>query len=101
MSTNSKEIELIFLLLLNYKNHKQHPVFLFRPPCSPSQRCKVYTQKGVMPATPSSHTLAQDSQAADVLTSDSMRHSIHFSSRTLPMLKLADIFSVSVLLFKI
>lgn len=54
-----------------------------------------------MPATPSSHTLAQDSQATDVLTSDSMRHSIHLSSRTLPMLKLADIFSVSVLLFKL
>uniref|UniRef100_A0A665V1F8 Kinesin family member 26Ba n=1 Tax=Echeneis naucrates TaxID=173247 RepID=A0A665V1F8_ECHNA len=34
----------------------------YRPPSSPSQRCKVYTQKGVMPATPppSSHTLAQD-----------------------------------------
>ncbi|XP_029701768.1 kinesin-like protein KIF26B isoform X3 [Takifugu rubripes] len=44
----------------------------YRPPCSPSQRCKVYTQKGVMPATPplSSHTLAQDSQATDALTSD-------------------------------
>uniref|UniRef100_H3C572 Kinesin family member 26B n=1 Tax=Tetraodon nigroviridis TaxID=99883 RepID=H3C572_TETNG len=43
------------------------------PPCSPSQRCKVHTQKGVMPATPplSSHTLAQDSQATDALTSDS------------------------------
>uniref|UniRef100_A0A3Q1GJD4 Kinesin family member 26Ba n=1 Tax=Acanthochromis polyacanthus TaxID=80966 RepID=A0A3Q1GJD4_9TELE len=24
----------------------------YRPPSSPSQRCKVYTQKGVMPATP-------------------------------------------------
>uniref|UniRef100_A0A3Q3VYQ9 Kinesin motor domain-containing protein n=1 Tax=Mola mola TaxID=94237 RepID=A0A3Q3VYQ9_MOLML len=46
----------------------------YRPPSSPSQRCKVYTQKGVMPATPplSSHTLAQDSQATDALTSDSM-----------------------------
>ncbi|XP_067344872.1 kinesin-like protein KIF26B isoform X2 [Channa argus] len=42
----------------------------YRPPSSPSQRCKVYTQKGVMPATPplSSHTLAQDGQ--DALTSD-------------------------------
>ncbi|KAM9860568.1 kinesin-like protein KIF26B [Aulostomus maculatus] len=44
----------------------------YRPPSSPSQRCKVYTQKGVMPATPplSSHTLAQDSQTTDTLTSD-------------------------------
>lgn len=49
-------------------------VYLLRPPSSPSQRCKVYTQKGVMPATPplSSHTLAQDGQATDALTSDSM-----------------------------
>ncbi|KAK0136874.1 Kinesin-like protein KIF26B [Merluccius polli] len=39
----------------------------YRPPSSPSQRCKVYTQKGVMPGTPplSSHTLAQDGQAAE------------------------------------
>lgn len=46
---------------------------LLRPPSSPSQRCKVYTQKGVMPATPSlsSLTLAQDSQAPEALTSDS------------------------------
>ncbi|XP_071383048.1 kinesin-like protein KIF26B, partial [Centroberyx affinis] len=44
----------------------------YRPPSSPSQRCKVYTQKGVMPGTPplSSHTLAQDGQAADSLTPD-------------------------------
>ncbi|KAF1393019.1 hypothetical protein PFLUV_G00034050 [Perca fluviatilis] len=44
----------------------------YRPPSSPSQRCKVYTQKGVMPATPplSSHTLAQDGQTTDTLTSD-------------------------------
>ncbi|TMS12847.1 Kinesin-like protein KIF26B [Larimichthys crocea] len=44
----------------------------YRPPSSPSQRCKVYTQKGVMPATPplSSHTLAQDGQATDALISD-------------------------------
>ncbi|XP_017274240.1 kinesin-like protein KIF26B isoform X2 [Kryptolebias marmoratus] len=44
----------------------------YRPPSSPSQRSKVYTQKGVMPATPpqSSHTLAQDSQTTDALTSD-------------------------------
>ncbi|KAM4744039.1 kinesin-like protein KIF26B isoform 2-T2 [Anableps anableps] len=44
----------------------------YRPSSSPSQRCKVYTQKGVMPATPppSSHTLAQDGQATDALTSD-------------------------------
>ncbi|TNN60793.1 Kinesin-like protein KIF26B [Liparis tanakae] len=44
----------------------------YRPPSSPSQRCKVYTQKCVMPATPSlsSTTLAQDGQAADALTSD-------------------------------
>ncbi|KAK2854212.1 hypothetical protein Q5P01_006873 [Channa striata] len=44
----------------------------YRPPSSPSQRCKVYTQKGVMPATPplSSHSLAQDGQATDALTSD-------------------------------
>uniref|UniRef100_A0A3Q2UM74 Kinesin family member 26B n=1 Tax=Fundulus heteroclitus TaxID=8078 RepID=A0A3Q2UM74_FUNHE len=44
----------------------------YRPPSSPSQRCKVYTQKGVTPATPppSSHNLAQDGQATDALTSD-------------------------------
>ncbi|XP_042343790.1 kinesin-like protein KIF26B [Plectropomus leopardus] len=44
----------------------------YRPPSSPSQRCKVYTQKGVMPATPplSSHTLAQDGQATEALASD-------------------------------
>ncbi|XP_069378346.1 kinesin-like protein KIF26B [Paralichthys olivaceus] len=44
----------------------------YRPPSSPSQRCKVYTQKGVMPATPplSSHTLAQDGQATEALMSD-------------------------------
>ncbi|XP_040057218.2 kinesin-like protein KIF26B isoform X2 [Gasterosteus aculeatus] len=44
----------------------------FRPPCSPSQRCKVYTQKCVLPATPplSSHTLAQDGQTTEALTSD-------------------------------
>ncbi|XP_051235142.1 kinesin-like protein KIF26B isoform X2 [Dicentrarchus labrax] len=44
----------------------------YRPPSSPSQRCKVYTQKGVMPATPplSSYTLAQDGQATEALTSD-------------------------------
>lgn len=54
-------------------------VFLLRPPSSPSQRSKVYTQKGVMPATPpqSSHTLAQDSQATDALTSDS-KHGFQF-----------------------
>ncbi|KAM9817540.1 LOW QUALITY PROTEIN: kinesin-like protein KIF26B [Neosynchiropus ocellatus] len=34
----------------------------YRPPSSPSQRCKVYTQKGVIPATPP--------QTADPLTSD-------------------------------
>uniref|UniRef100_A0A3B5LYI6 Kinesin family member 26B n=1 Tax=Xiphophorus couchianus TaxID=32473 RepID=A0A3B5LYI6_9TELE len=40
----------------------------YRPPSSPSQRCKVYTQKGVMPSTPppSSHSLAQDGQATEV-----------------------------------
>nr|XP_061796210.1 kinesin-like protein KIF26B [Nerophis lumbriciformis] len=45
----------------------------YRPPSSPSQRCKVYTQKGVIPATSplSSHTLAQDGQATEALTSDS------------------------------
>ncbi|XP_036405680.1 kinesin-like protein KIF26B isoform X2 [Megalops cyprinoides] len=34
----------------------------YRPPSSPSQRCKVYTQKGVMPSTPplSSHSLCRD-----------------------------------------
>nr|XP_020495267.1 kinesin-like protein KIF26B [Labrus bergylta] len=45
----------------------------YRPPSSPSQRCKVYTQKGVMPATPplSSHTLAQEGQQiTEALTSD-------------------------------
>uniref|UniRef100_A0A3B4Z5X4 Kinesin family member 26B n=1 Tax=Stegastes partitus TaxID=144197 RepID=A0A3B4Z5X4_9TELE len=33
----------------------------YRPPSSPSQRCKVYTQKGVMPATPPLSSLAADS----------------------------------------
>ncbi|KAI4887950.1 hypothetical protein NFI96_009536 [Prochilodus magdalenae] len=35
----------------------------YKPPSSPSQRCKVYTQKGVMPGTPphSSHSLHRDS----------------------------------------
>uniref|UniRef100_A0A3P9K149 Kinesin family member 26Ba n=1 Tax=Oryzias latipes TaxID=8090 RepID=A0A3P9K149_ORYLA len=44
----------------------------YRPPSSPSQRCKVYTQKGVMPASPSlsSHTLVQDAQPSDAITSD-------------------------------
>ncbi|XP_061621804.1 kinesin-like protein KIF26B isoform X2 [Phyllopteryx taeniolatus] len=44
----------------------------YRPPSSPSQRCKVYTQKGVIPATSplSSHTLSQDGQATEALTSD-------------------------------
>ncbi|KAG7461119.1 hypothetical protein MATL_G00206650 [Megalops atlanticus] len=34
----------------------------YKPPSSPSQRCKVYTQKGVMPSTPplSSHSLCRD-----------------------------------------
>ncbi|XP_077095102.1 kinesin-like protein KIF26B isoform X2 [Siphateles boraxobius] len=34
----------------------------YKPPSSPSQRCKVYTQKGVMPGTPphSSHNLNLD-----------------------------------------
>ncbi|KAG7279943.1 hypothetical protein CRUP_009918 [Coryphaenoides rupestris] len=42
----------------------------YRPPSSPSQRCKVYTQKGVMPGTPplSSDTLAQDGQAVEAVT---------------------------------
>ncbi|XP_077478957.1 kinesin-like protein KIF26B isoform X3 [Stigmatopora argus] len=45
----------------------------YRPPSSPSQRCKVYTQKGVVPATSplSSQTFAQDGQATEALTSDS------------------------------
>ncbi|XP_061670403.1 kinesin-like protein KIF26B isoform X2 [Syngnathoides biaculeatus] len=44
----------------------------YRPPSSPTQRCKVYTQKGVIPATSplSSHTLGQDGQATEALTSD-------------------------------
>ncbi|CAB1459810.1 unnamed protein product [Pleuronectes platessa] len=44
----------------------------YRPPSSPSQRCKVYTQKGVLPATAplSSYTLAQDGQATEALMSD-------------------------------
>ncbi|XP_054625618.1 kinesin-like protein KIF26B isoform X2 [Dunckerocampus dactyliophorus] len=44
----------------------------YRAPLSPSQRCKVYTQKCVMPATPPlpSHNLAQDGQTTDALTSD-------------------------------
>ncbi|XP_061820344.2 kinesin-like protein KIF26B [Nerophis lumbriciformis] len=44
----------------------------YRPPLSPSQRCKVHTQKCVIPATPplSSHTLAQDGQITESLNSD-------------------------------
>ncbi|XP_051918783.1 kinesin-like protein KIF26B isoform X7 [Hippocampus zosterae] len=44
----------------------------YRPPSSPSQRCKVYTQKGVIPATSplASHTLAQEGQATEALNSD-------------------------------
>lgn len=44
----------------------------YRPPSSPSQRCKVYTQKCVMPTTPplSSNTLAQDGQGTDAQASD-------------------------------
>ncbi|CAL8236422.1 unnamed protein product, partial [Boreogadus saida] len=40
------------------------------PPSSPSQRCKVYTQKGVIPGTPplSSHSLAQDGQTTEAVT---------------------------------
>lgn len=58
----------------------------FRPPSSPSQRCKVYTQKGVMPASPSlsSHTLVQDAQPSDAITSDSKFKIIiysHFSKK--------------------
>uniref|UniRef100_A0A672PKQ7 Kinesin family member 26B n=1 Tax=Sinocyclocheilus grahami TaxID=75366 RepID=A0A672PKQ7_SINGR len=36
----------------------------YKPPSSPSQRCKVYTQKGIMPGTPphSSHNLNKDSR---------------------------------------
>uniref|UniRef100_A0A8C1WCE4 Kinesin family member 26Ba n=1 Tax=Cyprinus carpio TaxID=7962 RepID=A0A8C1WCE4_CYPCA len=36
----------------------------YKPPSSPSHRCKVYTQKGVMPGTPphSSHNLNKDSR---------------------------------------
>ncbi|TRZ03657.1 hypothetical protein DNTS_031813 [Danionella cerebrum] len=36
----------------------------YKPPSSPSQRCKLYTQKGVMPSTPSqsSHNLYLDSR---------------------------------------
>ncbi|XP_046711074.1 kinesin-like protein KIF26B isoform X2 [Silurus meridionalis] len=52
----------------------------YKPPSSPSQRCKVYTQKGVMPSTPphSSQNLYRDSgksstesllQASDFRTS--------------------------------
>lgn len=59
-------------------------VFFPRPPCSPSQRCKVYTQKCVLPATPplSSHTLAQDGQTTEALTSDSMLLSLCFCFTT-------------------
>ncbi|KAF7211764.1 kinesin-like protein KIF26B isoform X1 [Nothobranchius furzeri] len=60
----------------------------YRPPSSPSQRSKVYTQKGVMPATPplSSHTLAQDIQTSDnSLAADSGRSSTEsLLSRTSP-----------------
>ncbi|KAM9410103.1 kinesin-like protein KIF26B [Pholidichthys leucotaenia] len=42
----------------------------YRPPCSPSQRCKVYTQKGVMPVMPPLSSQTQDGQATEALTSD-------------------------------
>uniref|UniRef100_A0A3Q2Z7M0 Kinesin family member 26B n=1 Tax=Hippocampus comes TaxID=109280 RepID=A0A3Q2Z7M0_HIPCM len=53
----------------------------YRPPSSPSQRCKVYTQKGVIPATSplASHTLAQEGQATEALTSDSITSPVGMS----------------------
>ncbi|XP_028981433.2 kinesin-like protein KIF26B isoform X2 [Esox lucius] len=45
----------------------------YRPPSSPSQRCKVYTQKGVMPGTPP--LSCQSLSAADSLVADSGRSS--------------------------
>nr|XP_013995448.1 unnamed protein product [Salmo salar] len=45
----------------------------YRPPSSPSQRCKVYTQKGVMPGTPP--LSCQSLSTADSLAADSGRSS--------------------------
>ncbi|CDQ94487.1 unnamed protein product, partial [Oncorhynchus mykiss] len=45
----------------------------YRPPSSPSQRCKVYTQKGVMPGTPP--LSCQSLSTADSLAADSVRSS--------------------------
>ncbi|XP_006779988.1 kinesin-like protein KIF26B isoform X2 [Neolamprologus brichardi] len=42
----------------------------YRPPSSPSQRCKVYTQKGVIPAMQPVSSNTQEGQAPDALTSD-------------------------------
>ncbi|XP_055086768.1 kinesin-like protein KIF26B [Periophthalmus magnuspinnatus] len=57
----------------------------YRPPASPSQRCKVYTQKCVMPTTPplSSNTLAQDCQASEAPAGRSSTDSV--LSRTSPV----------------
>uniref|UniRef100_A0A673ZQ97 Kinesin family member 26B n=1 Tax=Salmo trutta TaxID=8032 RepID=A0A673ZQ97_SALTR len=61
----------------------------YRPPSSPSQRCKVYTQKGVMPGTPP--LSCQSLSTADSLAADSGRSStdsllqLESLSRTSPM----------------
>ncbi|KAM6979848.1 kinesin-like protein KIF26B [Aplochiton taeniatus] len=59
----------------------------YRPPSSPSQRCKVYTQKGVMPGTPplSSQSLAGDSLAGDSLGGDSLAGDSGRSSTESPL----------------
>lgn len=53
----------------------------YKPPSSPSQRCKVYTQKGVMPSTPphSSQNLYNDSRKS------SMESLLNPESRTSPV----------------
>nr|XP_055027832.1 kinesin-like protein KIF26B isoform X1 [Misgurnus anguillicaudatus] len=53
----------------------------YKPPSSPSQRCKVYTQKGVMPGTPpnSSQNLYKDSRKS------SMESLLNPESRTSPV----------------
>lgn len=53
----------------------------YKPPLSPSQRCKVYTQKGVMPSTPphSSQNLYKDSRKS------SMESLLNPESRTSPV----------------
>ncbi|KAL7862573.1 hypothetical protein SRHO_G00140140 [Serrasalmus rhombeus] len=60
----------------------------YKPPSSPSQRCKVYTQKGVMPGTPphSSQSLHRDSgksSTESLLQADSRTSPVGMSPQVL------------------